>query len=137
VTRPKAELLKACERVNKVLEEEAQRLELGTKKSLPRMDEARQYDKVAFSYWAQLEFQEFVRRQLDRHPTMNASILINSGARMLKISPATTKRYMAALRSGNGPFAGLGDIIMLNPNYIPTDQDDYWQENPSDPMEVE
>src|SRR5512136_230805 len=98
MARQRHELIRACEHVNKELEQEAQKLGLGTKKSLARMDEARQVDKVAFSYWAQLEFQEYVRRELERHPTINASILINNGARLLHISPVTTKRYLAVLR---------------------------------------
>ena len=68
MTRPKPELLRECERVNQLLKKQAEKLELGTKKSLMRMDEARQCDRDAFSYWAQLEFQEYVRRQLERHP---------------------------------------------------------------------
>jgi hypothetical protein len=118
--------MRECERVNEVLKKQAQKFELGTTKSLARMDEARQCDRETFSYWAQLEFQEYVRRQLERHPTMHASILINNGARLLRLSNITTRRYLAVMRSGDGPFSGLGDVIMLNANY--TEQDGYWRE---------
>ena len=37
------------------------------------------------------------------------------------------------MRSGDGPFTGLGDIIVLNPNY--TEQDDYWLETPGEEAE--
>ena len=135
MTRPKPELLRECERVNILLKKQAQQFELGTKKSLSRMDEARQYDREAFSYWARLEFQEYVRRQLEAHPTAHASNLINNGARLLRISSVTTRRYLAELRAGDGPFSGLGDTIMLNTNY--TEQDDYWADNLSDQAEGE
>jgi hypothetical protein len=129
MARSKSELMRACERVNKILEAEAKEKELGTKKSLARMDEARQLDKVAFSYWATLEFQEYVRRELEKHPAINASILINNGARLLHLSPVTTKRYLAVMRAGEGPFRGMGDVVMLNPNYTSADGD-YWQDVP-------
>jgi hypothetical protein len=129
MARDKRELERACERANKVLREEAQKLGLGTKKSLERMDEARQLDKVAFSYWATLEFQEYVRRRLEEHPVLNESGLINGGARLLHLSPVTTKRYLATLLAGEGPFRGMGDMVMLNPNY-PADED-YWQDGPA------
>jgi hypothetical protein len=127
--RQKPELLRECERVNKVLRKEAKKLDLGTKISLPRLEEARQVDLKSFSYWAQLEFKEYVRRELEHHPAINASILINNGARLLQISTATTKRYLAALRAGRtAPFSSLGDIVMLNPNYVSPDLDSYWQD---------
>ena len=128
MTRPKPELLRECERVNQLLKKQAIKLALGTRKSLARMDEARQMDREALSYWARLEFQEYVRRQLEQHPTLHASILINNGARLLKLSSVTIRRYLAELRSGDGPFTGMGDIIMINPNY--DEQDDYWTEEP-------
>lgn len=135
MTRPKPELLRECERVNLLLKKEAQQLDLGTKRGLARMDEAKQCDRETFSYWAQLEFQEYIRRRLELHLTINASLLINEGARLLKLSNATTKRYLAVLRSGAGPFTGMGDIIMLNPNY--TGQDDYWTDSPSGQAEAD
>jgi hypothetical protein len=128
MTRPKPELLRECERVNRLLMKQAQTLELGTKKSLARLEEARQSDREAFSYWAQLEFQEYIRRQLEQHPAIHASLLINAAARLLKLSNLTTRRYLQVLRSGNGPFNSMGDIVILNPNY--SEQDDYWLDNP-------
>ena len=135
MARDKRELMRECERVNKVLEAEALKLGLGTKRSLARMDEARLVDKVAFSYWAVLEFQEYVRRELADRPTCSASILINNGARLLHISPVTTKRYLAVLRAGDGPFRSMGDIIMLNPNYT-AGEDSYWRDGP-EPVDKE
>jgi hypothetical protein len=58
--------------------------------------------------------------------------LINGGARLLGLSPVTTKRYMGKLRSENGPFAGLGDIVTINANYVPKEDDEYWQEAEDD-----
>ena len=135
MARPKPELLRECERVNKLLKKQAEELGLGTKKSLARMDEARQIGIKEFYYWALLEFQEYVRRQLETHQTFHASSLINDGAYKLKVSSAATKRYLGVLRSGHGPFSGIGDIIMLNPNY--TEQDDYWTDDQSDQARVE
>ena len=135
MTRPNYELLRECERVNKLLKKEAERQGLGTRKSLARMEEARQNDKVAFSYWAQLEFQEYIRRELESHPTISASLLINKGARLLKLSPVTTKRYLAVLRSDDGPFSSFGDTVMINQNY--TETEDYWQDSPTEPAESE
>jgi hypothetical protein len=131
--RQKPELLRECERVNDLLRKDAKKLDLGTKKSLARMEEASRVDREAFSYWAQLEFKELIRRELENHPTINASILINKGARLLKLSPVTTKRYLAVLRAGStAPFASMGDIVMINPNYVSPEQDGYWQEPASD-----
>ena len=130
MTRPKPELLRECERVNELLKKQAQKYNLGTKKSLQRLDEARQCDRDALSFWAQLEFVEYVRRQLEQHPAIHASILINDGARLLKMSSVTTRRYLQVMRSKGGPFTGMGDTIMINSNYF--EQDDYWQDDPTD-----
>ena len=135
MTRSKNELLRECERVNQLLKKEAERQGLGTRKSLARMEEARQNDKVAFSFWAQLEFQEYIRRELESHPTISASLLINKGARLLKLSPVTTKRYLAVLRSDDGPFSSFGDAVMINQNY--TEIEDYGQDSPTEPAESE
>ena len=134
--RQKPELLRECERVNGLLREEAQKLDLGTKKSVSRMDEARHSDRESFSYWAQLEFREYIRRELESRPTVSASAMINDGARLLKISPATTKRYLAVLRAGRtGPFTSMGDIVMINANYVSSDKDSYWKDCPSEAVE--
>jgi len=138
--RPKSKLLRESQRVNQLLREEAEELQLGTKQSLARMEQAKN-DASAFSYWAEMEFREYVRRALEKHRAINAVALINGGARMLGLSPVTTKRYMAKLRSENGPFGGLGDIVIVNPNYVPKEEDAYWQESsrsramPRAPME--
>ena len=129
MARNKSELMRECERVNGILLVEAKKFELGTKKSLRRLDEARERDNQAFHQWARLEFQEYCRRCLERNPTIQASLLINEGARLLRISQATTKRYLAVLRAGRtSPFSSLGDVVMLNPNYVAPEQDSYWQE---------
>jgi hypothetical protein len=135
MTRPKPELLRECERVNRILKKQAQALELGTKKSLARLEEARGTDRETFSYWAQLEFQECIRRQLELHPVIQASLLINMGARLLKLSNLTTRRYLQVLRSYGGPFNSMGDIVVLNPNY--DEQDNYWLDNPESQAEGE
>jgi hypothetical protein len=129
MSRNKSELMRECERVNALLLGEAKKLELGTKKSLVRMNEARECDMKTFYFWAKLEFQEYCRRQLERNPTIHASLLINEGAQKLGVSTATTKRYMVSLRAGRtSPFSSMGDIVMLNPNYVPSEMDPYWQE---------
>ena len=124
--RPKHELTKTSERVNTLLREEAISLRLGTKKSLRRLDECKS-NMTAFSHWAELEFREYVRRQIE-HRAGSASALIIGGARLLGLSPATTKRYMEKLRTKGGPFSGLGDIIVINPNFQPRENDSYWQD---------
>ena len=124
--RSKTDVQRECERVNELLKKEAQDLELGTKKSLARLEGAKN-DVSNFSYWAELEFREIVRRKLENHPALSSSSLINDGARLLGISPVTAKRYMSKLRSDKGPFSGLGDIVTINPNYVPKEEDDYWK----------
>lgn len=124
--RSKTDVQRECERVNALLKEEAEQLMLGTKKSLSRLEGAKN-DASAFSYWAELEFREYVRRALEKHRTVTSSILVNGGARLLGLSPVTTKRYMGKLRSESGPFSGLGDIVTLNPNYVPKEEDAYWK----------
>jgi hypothetical protein len=113
--------------VNEILKAEAEELQLGTKKSRGRMAES-EGDVRVHSYWAEMEFREFVRRQLEKHPSANAMSLINEGARLLGLSPVTTKRYLAKMRSKNGPFSGLGDIVTINPRYVPPEDDEYWRE---------
>lgn len=125
--RTKHQLKTEIARVNELLKSEAIELMLGTKKSLGRLEEARnERDRQAFTYWAMLEFREYVRRQLEKHGVAPATGLINGGARLLRLSPATTKRYMDSLRTGGGPFSGLGDQVTINPNYKPVEEDDYW-----------
>ncbi len=122
--RNKSELKKATARVNQVLKAEARVLGLGTKSSLERLEQCKN-DMPAFSKWAELEFREYVRRQLEKH-TCTSIVLINGGARLLGLSPATTKRYLGKLRVEGGPFGGLGDVVILNPRYVPKEEDDYW-----------
>jgi hypothetical protein len=115
------------ERVNKILKDEAILLELGTKKSLPRLEQVKN-DSKAFTYWAELEFQEYIRRSLEKCSTSAIAILINGGARLLKLSPITTKRYMGKLCLDNGPFVAQGDTIAINPDYVSPEEDSYWLE---------
>jgi hypothetical protein len=123
--REKTVVKRECERVNALLKDEAVELELGTKKSLGRLEQVKN-EPSEFSYWAELEFREYVRRELEQHQRITSSILVNSGARLLGLSPVTIKRYMGKLRSKNGPFSGLGDIVTINPNYVPKEDDAYW-----------
>jgi len=76
-----------------------------------------------------MEFREYVRRQIE-HQAGSASALIIGGARLLGLSPETTKRYMFKLRTFGGPFSGLGDIVIINPNYQPRELDSYWLDVP-------
>jgi hypothetical protein len=124
--RSKYERQRECEQVNRILQADAKRQTLGTKASQRRMDDARQHDSNAFSYWAQLEFREFIRRELEHRDTISASHLIRSGAYLLRISPITTKRYLFALTSQQGPFMQYGELVMLNPDYTATES--YWQD---------
>lgn len=126
--RGKNELYKEGQRVNEILKEEADRLQLGTKGSLARLSAARSEGGSAFSTWAELEFREFVRRMLEKHTSISSNSAITEGARMLGVSPATTKRYMAKLRTARGPFGGLGDIVVINANYVSPEMDDYWKD---------
>ena len=126
MTRAKYDLKRECEGVNTLLRQEAIALDLGTTKSIKRL-EACKGDLTAYSRWAELEFREFVRRRI-QHRAGSATGLIIEGARLLDLSPATTKRYMQKLRSRRGPFSGLGDILTINPNYQPREEDDYWQD---------
>lgn len=125
--RGKTELQRESEKVNSLLKAEAARLELGTKRSLERMEGCK-HDPSSFSYWAELEFREYVRRMLERQGSASAALLVNGGARMLKLSSVTTKRYLSKLRAERGPFSGLGDVVILNPNYCPAEDDEYWMD---------
>jgi hypothetical protein len=120
------ELRRASEQVNKILLDDAKRKGLGTKRSRQRLEDARQDDSAAFSYWAQLEYREYIRRQLERHDTINASHLIRGGAYQIGISPVTAKRYLSTLASEYGPFSQLGDLVMINVNYTPPEAAPYW-----------
>jgi len=124
--RSKSELAKECDQVNRMLRVEAESLGLGTRGSLERMEQAK-HDPSSFSYWAELEFREYVRRMLEKHGSMSAALLVNGGARLLKLSSVTTKRYLSKLRTEKGPFAGLGDVVVLNSHYCPAEDDDYWK----------
>lgn len=128
--RTKRTLLSECDRVNALLKEDALKLGLGTKNSLARM-EACKGDLKAFSELALLEFREYVRRCLLESGSVNAQVLIYGGARMLKLNPETTKRYLRTLRSRGGPFSGLGDVVIINPNYVAVEEDAYWVEEGS------
>ena len=128
MARSKTELHRECERVNRLLLEDAIRLQLGTTISLARLAEAKSNNKDEFSTWATLEFQEYVRRKLNDRDSVSANAMIYGGSRMLKLSPVTTKRYMGTLRSEGGPFGGLGDIVTFNPGYKSVEDDDYWKD---------
>lgn len=117
-------LKKESARVNELLKAEAIELRLGTTKSLKRLEDCKG-DLKAFSHWAELEFREYVRRKLEHHAGVSGS-LINTGARLLGLSPATTKRYLEKLRTEGGPFSGLGDEVIINPNYQSREADAYW-----------
>lgn len=132
--RTKQEVKKECRRVNDLLKAQARRLKLGTESSLQRLSDCRN-DPATFREWAELEFVEYCRRILDQHESSSANSLINGGASQLKLSPVTTKRYLSKLRSARGPLGGLGDVVMLNPNYVPTEEDDYWLKEPVEIME--
>lgn len=125
--RPKTELMRESERVNGILRAEARRLELGTKKSLERLEGCK-HDPTSYSFWAELEFREYARRMLEKHGSVSGAQLVNGGARLLKLSSVTTKRYLLKLRAERGPFSGLGDVVILNPNYCPAEDDEYWVE---------
>jgi hypothetical protein len=123
-----ADLRRQQQQVNELLREEAVRLRLGTKESVPRLEAFRaRGDMAEFSAWCEREFCEYIRRQVERGPR-SSGLLINDGARLLGISPATAKRYMGKLRAKGGPFAGLGDVVILNPRYQPRETDEYWQD---------
>lgn len=126
------ETLRACNRVNAALKEDGRRLGLGKKSSLRRLDQARSSDPAQFSYWAELEFREFVRRRIEEGKTVAGSDMIASGALLLGLSTETTKRYLKKLRASGGPFSGLGDIVTLNPRYVPPSLSEYWLEDEDD-----
>ena len=65
--RTKNQLVKECNHVMEILRVEAKSLGLGTKESLTPLDAAKS-DLAEYSYWAQMEFQEYVRRQLVTRP---------------------------------------------------------------------
>lgn len=123
--RTKSTLKRECEKVNVLLRREAEELRLGTKVSLARLDGCKD-DLKAFSYWAKLEFQEYVRRTVEKNGSANAQALIYGGASKLKVNPETTKRYLRTLRAAGGPFAGLGETVVVNANYTPPEEDEYW-----------
>jgi hypothetical protein len=122
-----------CRRVNAFLLEEARKLDLGTTKSLARMDEARQLrgNRERFSRWARLEFREYIRRKLELHPDVRSSDMINGGALLLGVSPVTTRRYLADLRTGGtGPFIVQAGKVTINPFYVSPEMDDHRQARP-------
>lgn len=134
--KSKSALQKDCEQVNQVLKAEAIRLRLGTKISLARLD-ACKGDLKAFSELAMMEFREYVRRALEKPGSMNAQVLMYEGARLLKLNPETTKRYLRTLRARGGPFAGLGDVVTLNPHYVAVEEDSYWLDEEEEDRSVE
>ena len=136
-TKPKdtrTPLEKDCERVNQLLKGEAIRLDLGTKKSLKRLDDARELSNITYSYWARQEFQEFIRRQLERQPAIDSDDLIYSAASVLRISSETVKRYVSVIRKGAGPFRCIGKMVMLNENYT---GDEYFTDPEPEPADGE
>lgn len=133
--RAKNVLKSECRKINEVLKAEAKELRLGTKKSLGRLAEC-ENDASAKSYWAEMEFREYVRRQLEIRTSVNAVSVINGGARLLGLSPVTTKRYLAKLRSERGPFSGLGDIVVINSHYVPKEDDEYWEDEDEKPVSL-
>lgn len=126
--KSKQQMRRDIDHINQLLKDEAVKLSLGTTKSQSRLASARQADdNVTFSYWAQLEFREYCRRQLEKHPVLPASLLIAEGARMIGLSTITAKRYMTVLKAGStAPLMGFGDNVMLNHGYQPPEQDTYW-----------
>ncbi len=133
----KSDLMQACDRVNELLKAEAKALQLGVKGvSLERLDATRS-DLPMFSYWGKMEFREFCRRMLERRGQVAAAELIRDGARMLRLSSETTKRYLRELRAAGGPLAGLGDAVILNGRYKPVEEDDYWLEGESGEQKAE
>jgi len=122
-----SKLKQDCEKVNQQLREEAAKLRLGTKASRDRLERSKS-DNQVFSYWATLEFREFCRRMIEGRGSANANGLIADGARLLGLSPVTTKRYLSTLRASGGPLAGLGEIVILNAHYSPIEEDGYWLE---------
>lgn len=127
--RSRYERQRECEQVNKILLADAKQKGLGTKRSRSRLEDARQNDSSAFSYWAKLEYCEYIRRELERRDTISASHLIKGGAYRIGISPVTAKRYLSVLTSEQGPFSQFGDLVMINPDYRPSETDDYWQDD--------
>jgi hypothetical protein len=127
--RSKYERQRECEQVNKILLADAKLKGLGTKSSRARLDDARQNDSAAFSYWAGLEYREYIRRELEKRDTTSASHLIRGGAYRLGISPITAKRYLSTLTSEIGPFTQYGDLVMVNPDYVQPESDTYWQDD--------
>jgi len=123
--KSKRELKKDIERVNRILEEEARDYDLGSPRTLETLSQLRG-DNQAFSERAKLEFREYVRRKLLKAPVPPKKALELGGARLLGLSPATTKRYMEELRTERGPLAGLGEIVILNRNYVRPENDPYW-----------
>lgn len=133
----KSALQRECDRVNGLLKAEAKALKLGVKGvSLERLDATRG-DLQMFSYWGKMEFREFCRRMLERRGQVAATELIRDGARMLRLSSETTKRYLRELRAAGGPLAGLGDTVILNGRYRPVEEDEYWLEEESGEKRVE
>ncbi len=126
--KQKSELKQDCKRVNEQLREDAVRLRLGTKGSLPRLEGCKG-DNQVFYYWGLLEFREFCRRMIERTGSADARGLIVDGARLLRVNQITTKRYLEALRARGGPLAGLGGIVTLNPHYVTVEEDGYWTES--------
>ena len=126
----RTQLERDCDRVNQLLRDEAIRLELGTRKSPKRLDEARELSNITYSYWAKLEFQEFIRRKLEKQPAIDSDDLIYSAASVLKISSETVKRYVGVIRKGIGPFRCIGKMVMFNENYT---GDEYFIDTSADP----
>ena len=130
----RTQLEKDCERVNQLLKLEAVRLKLGTKNSLKRLDDARELSNITYSYWAKMEFQEFVRRQLEKQPTVDSDDLTYLVASVLRISSETVKRYVSVIRKGAGPFRCIGKMVMLNENYT---GDEYFTDPEPEPADGE
>jgi hypothetical protein len=116
-----------CERVNQILLEVARKKALGTKGTRKRLEEARQNDPCAYSYWAQLEFCELIRRQLEHRDTITAARVIRNGAYLFGITTNTAKAYLQTLTSDFGPYQLMGELVLINPDYQPTETNDYFQ----------
>lgn len=135
--KSKQQLKRDVNHTNEMLKDDAIRLSLGTQAGYKRLEYARQSDdNVTFSHWARLEFREYCRRMLEKHPVIQSSLLAAEGARIIGISEITAKRYLRELKAGRtAPFMGFGDNIMLNHSYQPSEQDDYWQRDEEEDTE--
>ncbi len=137
----KKRMLDGIDRVNLLMIEEANEIGLGRKNSLEILSQLRG-DNVLFSTRAKLEFREVVRRTIMNNweakkarghiPVGNRKALELKAARLLGISPVSSKRYMDSMRLAKGPFSGTGDDVYLNEFYTKPEEDEYWLDEDAD-----